>query len=665
MAAKQKKKRVTKSEQRKAGTQGKSLQKLPLWKEKYFLPALALVAILAFAAMSPALDNEFVDWDDPEYARDQPLIHSTEGKAFDAIVETPVMGNYHPVTMYSLALDYQADPRTGETDPAPFHRTNIILHILNSILVFYFLFVFTGRRLVVSAFVALIFAVHPMHVESVAWISERKDVLYTFFFVLAMIMYWYYMKKKNFLYLGATLVFFFFSCFSKPSAVIFPFVMILMDYFDRRPLINVRTIAEKVPFFGISLWVGLLTLKAQEAAGATEAQAAFSTLEHGFFAFNGVMMYIAKAFVPVKLSGIYPYPKPTEPLPILVYASPAIVTGIAFLIWRFFRNNRGVVFGMAFFLVNLLLVLQFIAVGSAMYADRYTYVPYIGLFFAIAWFFDMHFKKNEKLGPLTANSIMGVGFVAVAIFTGMSFDRCGYWKDSPTFWGDVIEKYPRQAPLAYNNLGKWYRERGQYYKAIEHYREGIKTAPAYYLSYNNMGTAYFYLQKPDSALPYYNKAIELKPDYVDSWFNRGAIKAQLNDKEGALADLTQALTLEPGNITALKNRSLVYLDLQQFDNSIKDANAVLQQQPNNADMVNHIGVCYQRANNHKNAIEWFGKAIAMNPNQPQFLFNRSISYFQSGNRNAALNDAQTAKQMGFKVDDSFMQTLQSSPMPES
>ncbi len=637
---------------------GKALQlQLPFWKEKFFLLSAAIVMILSFIAMSPALKNEFVDWDDPEYVRDQPLIQSAKSENFRKLIETPIMGNYHPLTMYSLALDYKELKGGNTPDPAPFHRTNIVLHVLNSFLVFLFIFLLSGRRLAVAAFTGLVFGVHPMHVESVAWISERKDVLYTFFFVAGLITYWYYIEKKSILFLALTFVLFFLSCFSKPSAVIFPVVMLLVDYFRKRNLTDLKLLLEKVPFFAVAVWGGLLTLKAQGQAGAMDVMQAFSVLDRSFFACNGVMMYLAKAIVPAKLSGIYPYPQPGKSLGELVYAAPAVIVLLAGLVWWFFRNNRAVIFGIGFFIVNLLLVLQFVAVGSAMYADRYTYVPYIGLFFAGAIFLDQRIRKGKKFGPIGKMESIAAGSLLVLVFVVISFQRSQTWKDSPTFWTDVIGKYPRQAPLAYNNLGKWYRERNQYDKAIENYQLGIEAAPGYYLSYNNMGTAYFYKNMPDKALPYYDKAIELNPDYVDSWFNRGAVKAQLKDNEGALSDLNTAVKLDPNSVVAYKNRSLVLLNLEKHDESIKDALQVLEFQPGNADMMNHVGVSYQYKGDHDNAIAWFGKAIAGNSQQPQYLINRAISHKAKGNLELALADALAAKRMGAKIPEDYLRSL--------
>ena len=346
---------------------------------------LGAILVLTFAVYAPSLDNGFTNWDDDRYVETNPLLRHPGLKA---VLTTPVEGNYHPLTIWSLALNY----RISGLDPASYHWLSLLLHLANTALVFLFIRKLSGGRLWTSVVTSLFFGIHPMHVESVAWIAERKDVLYAFFYLTGLIAYLKYLERRQLRWLGVTLLAFVLSVASKPAAVVFPITLLAIDYYCRRAF-DLSLVVEKVPFLAVSLAGGILTLKAQQSTGAIGVHM-WDPLQKLLIASYGTLMYVVKLFLPVRLSALYPYPAAGKGLGPEFYVAFVTLLVLLTTVVYLCRRSRAVLFGLAFFFVNIVLVLQFFTVGQAVMADRYTYLPYIGLFFALAWWLD------ERPGPI-------------------------------------------------------------------------------------------------------------------------------------------------------------------------------------------------------------------------------------------------------------------------
>src|SRR5258706_9560495 len=260
--------------------------------------ALLGILVLTFAAYIHSLGNGYVNWDDNYYVTLNPLVsHPTLG----GILTTQVAANWHPLTIASLALNY----RISGLHPASYHWLNLLLHLANTALVFLFIRKLTGGRVWTTVITALFFGIHPMHVESVAWIAERKDVLYAFFYLLALITYLRYLDNRRLVTLLATLLAFVCSVASKPAAVVLPLSLLAIDYFRRRP-IHLAAWLEKVPFFAVSIAGGLLTIQAHRSAGAIADPHVWTPIQRLLFASYATVMYGVKLFLPVSLSVVYP-----------------------------------------------------------------------------------------------------------------------------------------------------------------------------------------------------------------------------------------------------------------------------------------------------------------------------------------------------------------------
>jgi len=295
----------------------------------------------------------------------------------------------------------------------------LLFHLANTGLVFYFIFLIPGRRTWVAAFCAIVFGIHPMHVESVAWVSERKDVLYTFFFLLSLIQYWYFLntsKNKNIIF---SLLFFALSILSKPAAIILPLVLFLLDYWYGQNL--KKNILWKIPFLVISIAFAIITVKIQSKT-AIAGLDFYPLWSRFFFATYTSTIYVLRFFVPYPLSTFHPFPSPGN-LGWAVWLSPIFSLALLIFVW-IKRKNKLIVFSFFFFMINLALVLQLIPIGGTLVSERYTYVPYIAMAFLIGMLLDKYSTAKNR------NLIWGIPVAILLVFCIMTFLRTKVWKNS-------------------------------------------------------------------------------------------------------------------------------------------------------------------------------------------------------------------------------------------
>ncbi len=402
---------------------------------------LGAILFVTYLVYMPSLDNAFTNWDDNYYVTENAVVvHPT----VVSLLTTPLGGNYHPLTMASLALNYAwSGPR-----PFAYHWLNLLLHVLNTGLVFLFVRKLSGGRFWVAIVSALFFGIHPMHVESVAWISERKDVLYVLFYLAALLAYLRYLDRKAVAWLVLTWISFVLSVASKPAAVVLPITLLAIDWFRQRPW-RPGVLLEKIPFLLVSAAMGVLTFTAQKAVGAVAAPQQWTLVQKILFASYGTVMYVVKLFLPFRLSAIYPYPtEEGAPLGAKYYIASGVLALALPLVLYLFRKSRAALFGLAFFFINIVLVLQFFSVGQAVMADRYTYLPYLGLFFALAWWLDE--RPGPRVAGVTVRRVLAAVFAALAVVSLVqTWRRCDVWQNSGTLWNDAIAKYPGQVVDAY------------------------------------------------------------------------------------------------------------------------------------------------------------------------------------------------------------------------
>ena len=512
--------------------------------QRWTLGTLVAVCGLTLAAYGGVLDHAFVDWDDPDYVQQNPWVERHDYAALSRMV---VSNNYHPLTMWSLAAN-ASDP----ISPKPFLVTNVVLHAANAGLVFALTLLLSGR-LVVAAFAGLLFGIHPMHVESVAWISERKDVLYTFFFLAAAIAYWRYLERLGWPWLAGTFALFVLSCLSKGMAVVFPFVMILIDFWKRRPAFTARAMAEKAPFFAAAFLFGLIALDVQ--AGGTfhglftradthlkgmADSLALSPLQRWALPTYGHLMYLVRMFVPVGQSALYPYPPASNPPAAAYVVAPLVFLATIAVAFGSARKAPYLTFGLGWHLVTIATVLQWVPVGEAMMADRYSYLPYVGLLFALAMGLDRLIARRPTLRTAVATACL----LFAAFLFARTVRQAETWKDSETLWSSVIRRYPR-SDLAYVSRGNGRGQAGQVEQALADFQTARALGSRRGILYDGLGNAYGSMGKLDSAVVMFDRGLSLEPNMPRTYYNRGIAYLRLGRAGDALADFDRAASLQP------------------------------------------------------------------------------------------------------------------------
>ena len=639
------------SDRKKVHTQKKQVPASAVKKEAaqkkrigFHLPLLLLL-LATFLAFYPSLNCDFVNWDDDIYVTDNPLVQNPNPENLTKLMTEEAVVNYHPITMLSLAFNY----KWFGPEAFSFHLINLLIHLLNVYLVFVWIRMLKPDSWKIAFLTAGIFALHPLHVESVTWISERKDVLYTLFFLLALIQYHkYLLDLKSVKWLGLAFLFFLFSLLSKPAAVVFPLLLFLLDYLVRRKM-NLTVFLEKIPFFGAAIALGIITIVIQKTAGAVE-HTDFTLPERFLMAGYALMTYLLKFLAPINLSSFYPATGSPLPVHYLLEALGAFSL-FAAAIW-YFRKSRMVLFGIGFFFFNLILILQWVNVGNAIIAERYTYVPYIGLAFLLALGLDALIKRNKS-----HKQLITIGALSSLFLLGfLSFQRTSVWTNGETLWSNVIEQFPEDA-------GAW-GGRGQYYKSLKIYPEALQdlnkaialdpTEPRFFL---NRGKLYFDQGQLDQAFYDYNQCIRLSPDRKEAYANRGAIYGARGMHTEAISDLDKAISLDPEFINAYKNRALVKGMMQDYQGSRLDWETILKLDPGMDDIWNALGVEHQRLGDFPASIICFTEAIRLQPNQGIYWQNRSISYKNRGEKPQALADSQRALQLGYPVPQEHLEQL--------
>ena len=575
---------------------------------------LAAILLLTLFVYAPSLENEFINLDDPGYVTGNPYIQELTAKNISKIFTEPLAGYYHPVTLLSLALDYQ----TSGSEPYTYHLVNLLLHLANTILVFFFIYLLSDRKWMAALFTALFFAIHPMHVESVAWVAQRKDVLYTFFFIPAMISYLYFIRKGKRGYYWASLGLFVLSLASKPVAGILPFVLLLIDYYEDRKR-EWKLLLEKIPFFVLSLATALLTWIARSQLDIYMKEQTF--LQKIYYSSYGLLEYVVKLFVPFRLSAFHPYPSATG---WMFLFAPLVLLALAALTYFFLRKNKPAVFGLLFFTLGILWGLQLFSNNPALVTERLTYLPYIGLLFPLGMLLSDAWKKVPRRIPVLGIIAAGIALVGAGIFSYQTHKRTKAWKGSVTLWTDVIRKYPDEVPDAYNNRGLAFFSQERMEEALTDYNRAIQLDSTYYLPILNRGTFYLSVGNLDQALKDLNKGLELAPNYEKGYINRGG----------------------------------VYLKMEQFEDAIRDYDKVLEMNPEIAQIYYLRGYAKMSLGRYPEALEDLNTAIQLSDRVGSYYLYRSYVYSFMGQRQKALEDVILAEQLGAEIDQDYKGRLQ-------
>ena len=615
----------------------------------YLKPVLLFALfLLTWIVYSPLLNNDFLTWDDPVLILENPFIKNLQFASIQHLFTSFYLGNYHPLTMLCFSLEYAL----FGLSPKGFHAVSLLLHIINTGLVFLVFDRLTGRKLFPALIVAVLFAIHPMHLESVAWATEQKDLVYTLFFLLSIFFYLEYAdNRKNKLPYGLSLLFFLFSLLSKGQAVTLPLMLILIDYLSSKKF-TWKTIPEKIPFFILAMVFGLIAIYAQhQTAGINEAKVPVTDLI--FMNSFAYLTYLFKAFIPLSLSGFHEYPYlQSGGLPVYIYFSPFLILLLIFLAYRYLRTKTAIIFGVLFFTINLLPLLL-LPVGKAYMGERFSYIAYLGLFFIIA---DMAGNAQEYFHQKNGKSYLLAGICLFSLFFAVrTYSRTAVWRDSLTYWNDVSGSYPRSLIACEQKSMYYYYNYGNdsLPQAIMEQEKAISIDSGYAPAYRILGFYYSQAGEQEQAINRLSTGLRLDPGNADLWLYRGNALRAVQQYQRALNDYTSGIAKSPGRTDLWIARGSVYLDnLARYDSAMKDFQQASRIDPSDGIPYLNIALTAYKSNSYDSAISWSDKAIARE--KPLAHLIKSLSYYKMKSFAESAKEARLARAAGISVPDSLV-----------
>jgi protein O-mannosyl-transferase len=544
--------------------------------QKSLWPLIVVLVISVLIIYFPAFKNGLLNWDDNLYITDNNQIKSLEN--IPLFFSQFYIGNYQPLTLFAYSLIYQF----AELQPFLYHFTNVLFHLFNTLLIFYFV-----KSLIkntnIAFLVALLFAIHPMHVESVAWVSGLKDVLYTFFFFVSLICYLKFIRKNKKLYYLLSIVFFLFSLLSKGQAVVLFPVLFLVDYLERGKLFSKWI--EKIPFFILSVVFGIMAMFAQKSANTMGDLSSISFFEQLALACYSFTMYIIKILFPFNLSSFYPYPTMVNgKIPSEYWLFLLVIPLVAYFLFRFYKKNKWLFFGVLFFIINIILLIQMIPVGNCIMADRYTYISAIGLNIVIISLFLKYFEIKKWKYLLT--TLLSGYFIFLAV---TAYNQTKKWKNEFTLWDNVLKVYP-DIPFVLVLRGCEYNTRGEYDKAMVDFDKAISLDSKDGSAYFNRGVAKSKIGDFKNAIPDFEKADELKIEkkhFVNLYVSWGGALANTGKLKEAMKLFDKAIDLDPNDASVYNNRGITKAMLGDTNGAITDFDMAIKLNPEFTDAINN------------------------------------------------------------------------------
>jgi len=670
---------------------------------------LVLVTLIGFWRV---FGCEFTNYDDDRYITENTRIHNgITRESFIWAFKTNACANWHPLTWLSHALDCGL----FGPNPAGHHAVNLLFHAINVLLLFGLLWRMTGAAWK-SGFVAALFAIHPLHVESVAWISERKDVLSTFFWLLTMWMYVRYAENpgpKRYLPVVAV---FGVGLLAKPMLVTLPFVLLLMDYWPlhrfnpgaakpgEKPW---KLLWEKASLFAMAAASSVVTYVVQHTGGAVSPLERMSFGVRLANAFVVYVTYLAKMFWPAKLAVIYPHPGPSLPMWKVVGAA-LLLACITVLALVPARRRRYTAVGWLWYLGTLVPVIGLVQVGEQAMADRYTYVPLIGIFIAIAWgvpdLFSERVKgKKSERGKSGASggfvvppaALAATAGVVIVLLTAATWIQVGCWHDSISLFqhaiavtgrnytaelnlgvamdvkGDVdgaithysaaLEMNPRDFK-AHNNLGIALQASGRMEEAVAHYQAALRIRPKFAEAHGNLANALAQVGNLEEAVAHYARLIELRPEDPHAYFLLGKALARMGRIDEAAGAYHETVRLAPGDPEAHYNVARALKDLGSLDEAIAEYRETIRLNPNHSEAHNNLGNVFFLQRRLDEAIGEYREAIRIHPENAEAHHNLAASLMTKGDYAEAWREIRLCEQYGFRPHPELVRTL-SEKMP--
>lgn len=576
-----------------------------------------LLAMATFALYLPSLQNGFINYDDPAYVTKN--LHVQQGITLESIswaFKATVEANWHPLTWISHMVDFQL----FQLNPGGYHLTNLLLHILNVVLLFLLLRNATGH-IWRSAFVAALFALHPLNVESVAWIAQRKSLLCTLFMFLAMWAHYRYVHRPNLLRYTAVAGFLTLALMAKPMVVTLPFVLLLLDYWPlariphpswktRREFVAVigRLTAEKVPLFLIAVASAVITVYAQHRGGAVGTLSALPLTLRLKNALYSYLSYILSGISPSRLAVFYPHPENS-----LVWWKVGVavlfILGLTAIVWRA-RARRYLLTAWLWYLGTLIPVIGIVQVGRQASADRYVYVPFIGLFIMVVW---ITADWSARVRTARIPTIV-VGVLVLSCYSYIAWRQIGYWKSSYTLFAHALDVTQGNG-IAEEHLGLALCEQGHFDLAISHFAAAVRLTPDLPTPHYNLGTLMLQRGRMDDAMREYKLALSYVSDPLEAaqiHNNLGVVHLETKQLPAAVDEFNAAIALDPNHQKSFIGRGNAEYEAGNFEAALSDFTHASRLEPSSMALF-WMGRTFQEKGDVKSAVGAYEAALQIAP----------------------------------------------------
>lgn len=574
----------------------------------------AILFVCTIVAYVPALRADFVSYDDGVYVTENAQVQS--GLNPDSVrwaFSNAHSGNWQPVTWLSHLVDCEL---YGQA-PWGHHLTNVLLHGASSVLLFLLLRRITGNAFP-SLFVATVFALHPLHVESVAWVSERKDVLSTFFAMLTLLAYARYVVTSSRLQYALSVLWLALGLMAKPMLVTIPCVLLLLDYWPleryAKPSVRnaLRLLLEKLPHFALAFALSFVTLWVQREAQAMSSLEALPLDLRVKNALYSYVLYAGKAFWPVNLAAYYPHPKESLTW-IATGLAAAVLVAVTLTVILLRKRSPYLPVGWFWYLGTLVPVIGIIQVGRQGLADRYMYFPIIGLTIMVAWGVTQLATSTRALPKWTLRCLGTAAAVALAWCTWV---QAGYWKDTETLFAHALA-VTENNEVAERGLGTTLIVQERYEEALPHLTRAIELDPLYADNHYHLGIIHQHIGPPDVAITHFRRAIELNPEYSHAYNNLGVTLMGVGQYLEAEQAIGKAVETDPDNSEAVENYAGVLVAVGKHAEAESRLRPLLEQSPNDAALHNNLAAALAAQGKIDEAREHFERALEIQPDYEQ------------------------------------------------
>lgn len=613
-----------------ASTQTPSTPDLPaIQASRSFIVALALIMLVAALPYVQTVSHDFINYDDNQYITENLIVQ--RGLTLEGIswaFTTTTASNWHPLTWISHMIDAQIWGAWA----GGHHLTNVLFHVVNSALVFIALIKLTGA-LWRSALVALIFAAHPLHVESVAWIAERKDVLSAFFGLLAIIAYIQFVKHRSIGRYAMVVGAFACSLMSKPMLVTLPFVLLLLDFWPLKRLGpragSVRAaVAEKVPLLMLAVASSVMTVLAQKWGGALHSLERLPLLDRIENACVAYGVYLLKTLWPSNLSVIYPLSKPSMTAVVASLLALIAVSTIAIVQWR---KRPYLLTGWLWFVGTLVPVIGLVHVGSQAWADRYMYVPMIGLLIMVVW----TLPDPARLRPHAAIVLNAVAAALIIACVSVAWIQVSHWKNSVTLFSHAVEVTDRNV-IAMNILGDALRKAGRLEEAHERLRLAAELHPEYPAVHNNLGSLMMDQARYGEAQRRYEQSLRLNDRDASVWNNLGVALFEQGKIAEAETSYRKAIATDARFAQAYVNLGRALAAQSKFNEAVESYTTAIGIRPDLAEAYANLGAALWNQRMVPDAITNFERALSLNPALTDTRVNLGVALASEGRFDEAI-----------------------------